>query len=105
MFKKLQKPQQRGFYAWNKLRAGDFLIYKDTFDSYHEFLYIPGGDPFRLTKKDFDILLDQGRLTLVEQLPEAIYNETIDWVKKNVDMSNATKEGIFDECKNTKQFN
>lgn len=95
--KKLQKPKERGFYAWNKLRAGDFLIFLESINKHHEFLYIPGGDFFRLSEQDFDKLISTNHLSIVEQLPKNVFEETLCWAKKNVALSTTRSECYIDE--------
>ena len=71
------KPLDRGFYAWNMERAGDFLIFVESSEDYYKFLYIPGADPFYLTKEDFHTCMKTGIVSLVEQLPKDIYEESL----------------------------
>ena len=70
-------PTPRGFYAFNIERAGDFLIFVESLKDCYKFLYIPGADPFYLTIEDFSNALKTGVLTLVEKLPEDIYQESL----------------------------
>ncbi len=84
MFAKKEKPKlnyqptPRGFYAWNVERAGDFLIYVESLKDCYKFLYIPGATEFYLTVEDFSKALKANVLTLVEQLPEEIYKESLE---------------------------
>ena len=100
MFSKKQKlkhsPLERGFYAFNVERAGDFIIYVESKKDYHKFLYVPGAEEFCLTHSDFHDSIRKNILTLVEQLPEEIFNETIM-------LSRPNKQSImqFDEKQNT----
>jgi hypothetical protein len=72
------QPKERGFYAFNFERAGDFLIYVDSTKDCHKFLYIPGASPFYLSFQDFTKAMQQGMLTLVEELPEDVFNESLE---------------------------
>jgi len=70
-------PIKRGFYSFDKIRAGDFLIFLEESKDYYQFLYIPGAEPFYLTIEDFNNAVNTGILTFVEQLPEEIFEETV----------------------------
>lgn len=70
-------PVPRGFYAFNVERAGDFLIFVESLKDCYKFLYVPGADPFYLSIEDFHNALNSGVLSLVEQLPEDIYEESL----------------------------
>lgn len=73
---KSQKPKERGLYAFNKTRPGDFILTANLFKDHTEFMYLPGGDSFCLTNEDFKKLIDSKELTLVEQLPVEIFDES-----------------------------
>ena len=97
MFKKKKEeptnlqPPPRSIFAWNSLRAGDFLIFKKAHKDHYEFIYIPGGAPFNLTIEDFTKLVKSNMLSFVEQLPEEIYQESLELATKsccNVQNSN-----------------
>lgn len=82
VFRKLKQgvkynPVERGFYAFNVERAGDFLIFVESSEDYHKFLYIPGADQFYLTKEDFHNSIKTGVISFVEQLPTNIYEESL----------------------------
>ena len=87
-------PLPRSIFAWNRLRAGDFIIFKKEYPEYYEFVYIPGGDQFNLTKEDFHNSVNAGILSFVEQLPEEIYNESLQIVENNVELSTKRLEDI-----------
>jgi hypothetical protein len=72
------QPLTRGFYAFLKYRCGDFIIFKESYKDYYEFIYVPGGDLFRLTIEDFTKSVKSGMLEFVEQLPEDVYNESLE---------------------------
>lgn len=72
------KPILRGFYAFNTLRAGDFLLYVESDDYSHKFLYLPGAHYFYLTKEDFLAAVQAGVLSFIEQLPQDIYDESLE---------------------------
>lgn len=75
--KKEAVPTERGFYAFNVERAGDFVLYVETMYKCHKFIYLPGGDPFFMSIEDFDKAIKRGVLSFVEQLPEEIYQESL----------------------------
>lgn len=86
MFKKKKsnlnlQPAPRSIYAWTSQRAGDFIIFKESAKDFYEFIYLPGGDPFRLTIEDFTRSVKSGVLEFVEQLPKEIYNESLELTK------------------------
>lgn len=72
------QPPPRSIFAWTSLRAGDFLIFKESFKDYYEFVYVPGGNLFRLTIEDFTKSVKSGMLEFVEQLPEDVYSESLE---------------------------
>ncbi len=80
---KFTKPTKRGFYAFNSLRAGDFLIFIEEREHHYDFLYIPGGDFFHLTFDEFNKCIENQILTLVETLPENIFDETLTFALSN----------------------
>ncbi len=71
------KPLCRGFYAFNTIRAGDFLLYIESDKYSHRFAYLPGGHSFYLTEEDFSAAIQTGVLSFVEQLPKDIYEESL----------------------------
>lgn len=76
--RKLQIPKERSLYAFNKIRPGDFILTAKLFAEYTEFMYFPGGDSFCLTNENFDKLLDDKELVMVEELPTEIFNESFE---------------------------
>lgn len=72
------QPVLRGFYAWNIERAGDFLIYVESLKNCYKFLYVPGATEFYLSCEDFSKALQNNVLSFVEQLPEEIYQESLE---------------------------
>lgn len=84
MFKSKEKsnlnlqPTERGFYAWTIERAGDFLLFVEAQKDCYKFLYMPGATDFYLTFEDYTNSVKKGVLEFVEQLPEDIFNESID---------------------------
>lgn len=72
------QPTDRGFYAFNVERAGDFLIYVESSEHSHKFLYVPGASPFHMTFEDFTNSIKKGVLSFVEQLPEDIFKESLE---------------------------
>lgn len=84
MFRRKQRntnyqPTQRGMYAWTSMHAGSFLLYVESLKDCHRFIFLPGPSEFFLTVADFDKCLDTNILEFVEQIPEEIYNETIEF--------------------------
>ena len=71
------EPTKRGIYAWNALRAGDFLVFVKTLKDCHRFVYLPGPSDFYMTLDDFTDCMKKRVLELVEQLPKDVYEETI----------------------------
>lgn len=72
------QPIPRGFYAFNTERAGDFLIFVEAQTNHYKFLYVPGARPFYLTPEDFTESIKRGVLSFVEELPEEIYQESLE---------------------------
>ena len=72
------QPTDRGFYAFNVERAGDFLIYIESSENSHRFLYVPGANPFYMTFEDFTNSVKKGVLSFVEQLPEDVFKESLE---------------------------
>ena len=77
------QPPPRSIFGWNSLRAGDFIIFKEAHKHHYEFIYIPGGAPFNLTIEDFSKSIKSGMLSFVEQLPEEIYEESLELAKSS----------------------
>jgi hypothetical protein len=81
LFNKFKKqknelPIDRGLYAFNYTRPGDFILKAESFEDYYEFMYFPGGNSFSLTKENFTSLIKSRELSFVEQLPEEIFKES-----------------------------
>jgi hypothetical protein len=72
------EPTERGFYAFNIERAGDFLIFVKSLEDCHEFLYVPGATQFYMSFKDFTLSIKKGVLSFVEQLPQEIFEESLE---------------------------
>ena len=77
------QPPPRSIFAYNSLRAGDFIIFKEAHKHHYEFIYIPGGAPFNLTIEDFSKSIKSGMLSFVEQLPQEIYQESLELTKSS----------------------
>lgn len=71
------KPLEKGFYAFNYQRAGDFLIFVDELTDYYRFIYVPGGMEFFLTPEDFSASIVNETISFVEQLPQHIFDESL----------------------------
>ena len=81
LFKKFKKqivvlPVERGLYAFNCARPGDFILLAQCFENHYEFMYFPGASSFSLTKENFSELHQNNELSFVEQLPEEIFEES-----------------------------
>ena len=83
------QPPPRSIFAYNSLRAGDFIIFKEAHTHHYEFVYIPGGAPFNLTIEDFSKSIKSGMLSFVEQLPEEIYEESLELAKSSCNVQNS----------------
>ncbi len=66
-------------YAWTSVYAGSFLLYVESLKDCHKFIFLPGPSEFYLTFEDFNKSLTTNVLEFVEQLPDEIYNETIEF--------------------------
>jgi hypothetical protein len=88
MFKKKQEsklnlqPIERGFYAFNYERAGDFLLFVESQKDCYKFLYMPGANEFYLTLDDYTNSIKRGVLEFVEQLPVDIFEESLELSKQ-----------------------
>ena len=58
------------------------INFKKANKDYYDFIYVPGGDPFSLTFEDFTKLTKTGVLEFVEQLPEDVYNESLNYTEQ-----------------------
>jgi len=76
------QPIERGFYAWTIERAGDFLLFVESQKDCYKFLYMPGANEFYLTFEDFTKSMKRGILDFVEQLPEDIFEESLELAKQ-----------------------
>ena len=85
MFKKKKtetanyEPASKGMYAWTSLHAGSFLLYVESLKDCHKFIFLPGPSEFFLTFENFTKCVRTGVLEFVEQLPDEIYNETMEF--------------------------
>lgn len=82
------KPKTRGFYAFTVERAGDFLLYTESDDYKHTFVCFPVLDLFYLTYNDFHQAIEKNVLSFVEQLPEEIFNETMNYIEVSTNLKN-----------------
>jgi hypothetical protein len=73
------QPTPKGMYAWTSVYAGSFLLYVESLKDCHKFIFLPGPSEFYLTFEDFNKSLTTNVLEFVEQLPDEIYNETIEF--------------------------
>lgn len=73
------QPTSRGMYAWTSLHAGSFLLYVESLKDCHKFIFLPGPSEFFLTFENFNECVKSKVLEFVEQLPEDIYEETVEF--------------------------
>ncbi len=73
----LHQPIPKGMYAWTSLHAGSFLLYVESLKDCHKFIFLPGPSEFFLTFENFSECIKTKILDFVEQLPDEVYNETI----------------------------
>lgn len=91
------KPLERSFYAFNFIKAGDFLVYVQTLNGYYEFISLPGPSIINIAFEDFEKSIKDGVLSFVEQLPEDIFNETVDFANNTKQtLSCPTRPSIID---------
>jgi hypothetical protein len=76
-------PVQKGFYAWNALHAGSFLLFVEAKQDLYTFVFLPGPSYMNLSKDTFDGCIKTNTLEFVEALPDDIYGETIEQAKLN----------------------
>jgi len=93
----IKKPISKGFYAWNSLHAGSFLLFIEELKECYKFIFLPGPSYMYLTHETFDTSLKNGILEFVEPHPDEIYQETVRLTEKHVDMSSSKFETIIDE--------
>ena len=89
-------PLNKGFYAWNSLYAGSFLLFIESKKDYYSFMLLPGPEEMNLTKETFDKCIQNNVLEFVESLPEDIYQETLTQFKYKKDLDQSKK--ISDHC-------
>lgn len=75
----LHQPIPKGMYAWTSLHAGSFLLYVESLTDCHRFIFLPGPSEFFLTFENFSECIKTKVLDFVEQLPDDVYNETIEF--------------------------
>jgi hypothetical protein len=74
---KYREPKIKGLYAWNEIHAGSFLLFVETKNFAHKFLFLPGPTEYFLTLEDFSKAVEHGVLEFVECLPDNIFSESI----------------------------
>jgi hypothetical protein len=88
MFKKKEKsklnmqPLDRSLIAFTTERAGDFLLFVEAQKTCYKFLYLPGASEFYLTFEDYTESIKRGVLEFVEQIPEDIFQESLQLSKQ-----------------------
>jgi|LakMenEpi03Aug12_release.lakeMendotaPanAssembly.Ray.scaffolds.fasta_scaffold417275_1 hypothetical protein len=76
------QPTERGFFAFNHERAGDFLLFVEAQKDCYKFLYLPGATEFYLTFEDYTESIKRGVLEFVDQLPEDVFQESLELSKR-----------------------
>ena len=85
MFKKKKEnnlkyqPIPKGMYAWTALHAGSFLLFVESLKDCHKFLFLPGPSEYFLTIEDFSKCIKNGTLEFVEELPDEVFEETVNF--------------------------
>lgn len=77
------QPVPRGFYAWNSLHAGSFLLFMESLNDHYKFIFLPGPSYMNLAFETFTKCIKSNTLELVEQLPEDVYADTVSFAKQN----------------------
>jgi hypothetical protein len=85
MFKKKQtklnhQPIPKGMYAWTQIHAGSFLLFVESQKDCYKFLFLPGPSEYFLTFEDFTKCIKTNTLEFVEELPDEIFQETINFL-------------------------
>jgi hypothetical protein len=80
---KVHAPVERGMYAFNKLRAGDFILFVKEMPDYYMFLEFPGNTTLLLSRYDFNQSISTNILEFAETLPTSVFEETIQYVEKH----------------------
>ena len=75
--KQTTDPIKKGLYAWNYVHAGSFLLYVESTNNCHKFLFLPGPTDYFLTPEDFQTGIRDNVLEFVEALPDKIFEEAI----------------------------
>ena len=73
------QPVLKGLYAWNAIHAGSFLLYVEALKDCHKFLFLPGPSDYYLTIEDFSKCIKTNTLEFVEELPNNIFQEAVDF--------------------------
>jgi hypothetical protein len=76
------QPKERSLYAWTIERAGDFLLFVEAQKDCYKFLYLPGATEFYLTFEDYTESIKRGVLEFVDQLPEDVFQESLELSKR-----------------------
>ncbi len=76
------QPLDRSLIAFTTERAGDFLLFVEVQKNCYKFLYLPGASEFYLTFEDYTESIKRGVLEFVEQIPEDIFQESLQLSKQ-----------------------
>ena len=76
------QPLDRSLIAFTTERAGDFLLFVEAQKNCYKFLYLPGASEFYLTFEDYTESIKRGVLEFVEQIPEDIFQESLNLSKQ-----------------------
>lgn len=74
---KNNKPEERGVYAFQKIKMGEFLLFLDEDELRYNFMQLPDRYEYALTKKDFIRAIKEKILEFVEVLPMDVYEVSV----------------------------
>lgn len=71
------KPEERGVYAFQKIKMGEFLLFLNEDELQYNFMQLPDRYEYSLTKKDFIRAIKEKILEFVEVLPMDVYEVSV----------------------------
>lgn len=74
---KNNKPEERGVYAFQKIKMGEFLLFLNEDELQYNFMQLPDRYEYSLTKKDFIRAIKEKILEFVEVLPMDVYEVSV----------------------------
>lgn len=77
------KPEERGVYAFQKIKMGEFLLFLDEDELKYNFMQLPDRYEYALTKNDFIKAVKEKILEFVEVLPVDVYEVSVANILKN----------------------